>query len=339
MDDPTPPTPGIIALLTLIVTTVLIGIGLANSSQGNDVPVRSANLFIERAIYDDPNDVAMQAAKSYPDNSRESIALHKIGKQPWAIWFGDWDVDITASIRSWRENAEAAQAVPIFVLYNIPNRDCDSADAGGGADGSAQYRHWIDGVVAGLGASPAVLILEPDAVASWDCPTRDLSQDRITQLQYAIDHLSDSNHAVYLDAGNPGWGTPQEMVNRLKRFKLDSLRGFAINVSNFYDTPTALGYAQTLYDATGRPSVIDTSRNGNGAVPGGNDWCNPAGRALGEPPHAITDNPAVDAYLWIKIPGESDGKAGDDATNCHGGPTSGDFWPQYAIELALNAHW
>mgnify|MGYP000918151334 CR=1 FL=1 len=339
MDDPTPPPPGAIAILTLLITTVLIGLSLVNASQNNGPPVRSQNLFIERALYDDPNDEATVAATRHAEGSRESQALKKIGTQPWAIWFGDWDTDISDSIRTWREKAEATQALPIFVLYNIPDRDCNSADAGGGADGTAQYQRWIDGVAAGLSTSPSVFILEPDAVAGWDCPGSDLSRIRITQLQYAIDHLSDTNHAVYLDAGNPGWGTTQGMIDRLKRFDLEGLRGFAVNVSNFYDTPTATSYAEALYSATGLPSVIDTSRNGNGAVPGGNDWCNPAGRALGEPPQAVTDNPAVDAYLWIKIPGESDGKSGDTDTNCHGGPTSGDFWEQYAIELALNAHW
>jgi endoglucanase len=81
--------------------------------------------------------------------------------------------------------------------------------------------------------------------------------------------------------------------------------------------------------------VIDTSRNGEGPNPmtGGADpdmanltaapfdqpasvistlqagnWCNPVGSGLGLHPTANTGQPLVDAYLWVKIPGESDGQ-------------------------------
>ena len=37
-----------------------------------------------------------------------------------------------------------------------------------------------------------------------------------------------------------------------------------------------------------------------------------------------------DAYLWIKIPGESDGK-------CNGGPKAGRFWGEQAEELVKNS--
>lgn len=60
--------------------------------------------------------------------------------------------------------------------------------------------------------------------------------------------------------------------------------------------------------------VIDTSRNGQGAWtqpadhPAGDpqDWCNPPDRGLGYRPTANTGQPLVDAYPWVKIPGESD---------------------------------
>ena len=39
----------------------------------------------------------------------------------------------------------------------------------------------------------------------------------------------------------------------------------------------------------------------------GGDWCNPPGSGLGARPTVNTGNPLVDALLWVKIPGESDG--------------------------------
>ena len=60
--------------------------------------------------------------------------------------------------------------------------------------------------------------------------------------------------------------------------------------------------------------VVDTSRNGLGpwVAPAGaytdaQDWCNPPDRGLGMRPTTDTGNDLVDAFMWIKIPGESDG--------------------------------
>src|SRR6476659_8663777 len=62
--------------------------------------------------------------------------------------------------------------------------------------------------------------------------------------------------------------------------------------------------------------VMDTSRLGKGSWPPkavttykhAQTWCNPPDRGLGARPTTRTGNPLVDAYLWIKVPGESDGQ-------------------------------
>ena len=96
--------------------------------------------------------------------------------------------------------------------------------------------------------------------------------------------------------------------------------------------------------------VIDTSRNGRGpwTPPAGaysgdpQTWCNPPGRGLGTPPTADTGNPLADAFLWVKIPGQSDGScnrgiAGSTTDPEWGGivdPPAGAWFPQQALELA-----
>jgi endoglucanase len=97
--------------------------------------------------------------------------------------------------------------------------------------------------------------------------------------------------------------------------------------------------------------VIDTSRNGVGpwnppAHPAGDaqDWCNPPGRGLGERPTANTGQPLVDAYLWVKIPGESDGQCyrwtGGPLDPVRGmqDPAAGQWFPDMALELVRNAN-
>jgi endoglucanase len=73
--------------------------------------------------------------------------------------------------------------------------------------------------------------------------------------------------------------------------------------------------------------VIDTSRNGRGPMNAGEygvgsqynqpdsvisalnsgNWCNPPGAGLGLRPTTRTGVSLLDAYVWIKTPGESDG--------------------------------
>jgi len=98
--------------------------------------------------------------------------------------------------------------------------------------------------------------------------------------------------------------------------------------------------------------VTDTSRNGQGpwtpttSYPDAQDWCNPPDRGLGLRPTADTGIGLLDAYLWIKIPGESDGE-------CTRGlgptgtvdpewdlvdPAAGQWFPEMALQLAQNAN-
>lgn len=92
--------------------------------------------------------------------------------------------------------------------------------------------------------------------------------------------------------------------------------------------------------------VIDTSRNGLGPwqYPAGvyaehEDWCNPPARGTGALPSTETGVPLVDAYLWVKVPGESDGKcyrgtAGPtDPARGMEDPDAGKWFVQQAREL------
>ncbi|MFH9671917.1 glycoside hydrolase family 6 protein [Streptomyces sp. NPDC017405] len=110
-------------------------------------------------------------------------------------------------------------------------------------------------------------------------------------------------------------------------------------------------YAGTPPAGALRHFVIDTSRNGRGAwtpEPGKYSgdpeaWCNAPGRGLGPRPTSATGTQLVDAYLWVKVPGESDGGC----TRGTGGtvdpeygvvdPPAGAWWPDQAHALARNA--
>jgi endoglucanase len=128
------------------------------------------------------------------------------------------------------------------------------------------------------------------------------------------------------------------------------------------DTATALNLSTAginaryaTYPAGTTHFVIDTSRNGLGPWDYGGkypdagtaqDWCNPPGRGVGIAPTTNTGNALVDAYLWLKVPGESDGScnrsvAGSTTDPEWGGivdPVAGAWFPQMALQLAQNAN-
>lgn len=92
--------------------------------------------------------------------------------------------------------------------------------------------------------------------------------------------------------------------------------------------------------------VIDTSRNGRGpwsppagVYPDAETWCNPPGRGLGARPTTDTGNALVDALLWVKIPGESDGQCfrglggPEDPERGMVDPAAGQWFPEQAREL------
>ncbi|HEX3761684.1 MAG TPA: glycoside hydrolase family 6 protein [Kofleriaceae bacterium] len=108
-------------------------------------------------------------------------------------------------------------------------------------------------------------------------------------------------------------------------------------------------YADNVGKAAGPLThfVIDTSRNGRGSWaprPGtsykdAQTWCNPPDRGLGVRPTTRTGNPLVDAYLWIKVPGESDGPCdrgmggGTDPERGAADPPAGAWFAKQAAEL------
>jgi endoglucanase len=141
---------------------------------------------------------------------------------------------------------------------------------------------------------------------------------------------ANSGTLVYIDAGHSHWQTAATMATRLANAGVATANGFALNVSNFYYTSEQASYGDAISALVGgRHYVIDTSRNGLGSA-GDALWCNPEGRALGERPTTSTGRSLADAYLWVKVPGESDGA-------CNGYPASGTWMPEYALGLAQRA--
>lgn len=283
----------------------------------------------EPALYVNPNSpAAAQAAAWRSSRPQDAAAMDVLAHTPTANWFGNWNSNVYQDVHTVVRTAAAQGATPVLVAYDIPGRDCGSYSAGG-SQSISQYQSWIQSFAQGIGNDAAIVVLEPDALAQLACLSDADQSARLSLLSFAITTLKGNAHTkVYLDAGHAGWIDVNTMVARLKRANVEKADGFSLNVSNFDSTANSLSYGRQISAFTGGAHfIVDTSRNGNGA---NGQWCNPTGRAIGQLPTTHTGTALVDAYLWVKTPGESDGW-------CNGGPGAGQWWSEYALTLVRGA--
>lgn len=123
--------------------------------------------------------------------------------QPTATWFGDWNTDIKSDVSAVVDAAQAANQVPVLVLYNIPQRDCGSYSSGGATSNDA-YTTFVKQFTQGIGSSDAIVILEPDSLGVVSCLDHDAKLARYALLKSAVEKLKHHKHTtVYIDAGHP----------------------------------------------------------------------------------------------------------------------------------------
>lgn len=327
---------GAVAVAVVGALVVAAGVAVAATEVGATHHKTYADPFRNHSVYVHPDAAATAAAASA--TGHDKTVLDRLVKVPTAVWLTPEAFPI-GSVGTYVHGIVAAATkagrTPLFVVYGIPDRDCVGGDSAGGLD-PADYRTWVSEIAKQTAKGTAV-VLEPDALAS--APQCNLVTQREHLLSYAVKHLATARATVYLDAGHANWISPDAMGTMLLAAGVRDARGFATNVSYFDTTATERAYAGHLRTQVGGGKshyvahyVVDTSRNGNG--PDGDQWCNPSTAALGAYPHGIADpkRPGLDAELWIKIPGESDG-------SCNGAPDAGVWWTAGALQLAQNAGW
>jgi len=321
--------------------SVLFGLslclGLAAAACGHERPnifevpkhQPGPNPFVGNKLFVDPNMHSVKQADAWRAQRPEDAALmDKIATQPQAEWLGEWSGAVKLFVRQKMNQYAEVNAMGLFIVYNIPDRDCGQHSKGGAKSADA-YLEWIDKVATGAEDGKSVMILEPDALSLLEkCTVKAKHAERYKLLADAIRIFkARPNIHVYLDAGNARWLAPEQIAEHLNAAGLEYADGFSLNVSNYVATDETIAFGKKVSALTnGAHFVIDTARNGNGAAPG-NEWCNPDGRALGIPPTIDTGEPLCDAFLWLKRPGESDGA-------CNGGPRAGEWWPAAALGMA-----
>jgi endoglucanase len=291
--------------------------------------IRRGGVYSQYELYVEPDTNASRQADEWRSTDPDGAAImDELASAPLGIWLGDWLDDVEGFVDD--AVTRAGDDLQTFVVYNIPNRDCGSYSAGG-VDDAQDYADFVEEIAEGLDGRLALVVLEPDGLALVRCLDDDAEAEREQMMSDAVDTLTAAGAKVYLDAGDSNWIPADEMAQQLLDAGVERAAGFALNVSHTEFTRDEIAYAEEIRAIVGENAhyVIDTSRNGLGPAED-NEWCNPAGRANGRRPTLQVGNTALDALLWIKPPGESDG-------TCNGGPEAGHWWPEYALELAVLA--
>jgi len=199
----------------------------------------------------------------------------------------------------------------------------------------------------------------------------------LSGVEYALATLNLPNVAMYMDAGHAGWlGWAANIAPAAQLFsqvynasgRPSQLRGLSTNVANYnaFSIATCPSYTQgdancdesryysalaPLLTSLGFPAhfIMDTARNGvqPTAQTAWGDWCNVKGTGFGVRPTTTTGNALVDAFVWVKPGGESDGTSDSSAArydaHCgysdalQGAPEAGTWFEAYFAQLLQNA--
>jgi len=270
-----------------------------------------------------------------------------LGIIPWYNPFADRDSWVTNPNYEWCQPAEANPATAAAERFEMMNYAVDKLKAN---QGTSVY---LDGThSAWLGAGDAADRLIQAGVGDADGFFLNVSN---YQLNSRLEKYGTWVSKCIAFASNPGswgighteWCASQYFPANPNDFStwVQTDQWYTINVESqtWWYSESALKHF-----------VIDTSRNGQGpwtppagVYPDPQDWCNPPDRGLGLRPTADTGVALLDAYLWVKIPGESDGEctrglgpAGETVDPEWGliDPRAGAWFPEMALDLVHNAN-
>lgn len=288
----------------------------------------------------DPTDDAQRQMRYWLATGQPGLAnlLAKLADEPQTAHFGSFTTNVRADVRRYLRRVRRG-TVAILSTYDLPHLGCLHR-----SDTQAQsraFRDWIGAFARGIGRHRTVVFLEEDALITIGCLSPTGLDVRMSELTYAARALGRLPHTVtYLDAGAAdGDPSAHRMARLLRRAGVRYIRGFFLNASHFDWTSNELRYGDQVARILHTHFIVSTSVNGQGPlrpqnrVENGNEiLCNPPGRGLGPRPTTDTGDRLADAFMWIGIPGRSDGA-------CHpGDPPNATWFPAYALELAANAN-
>lgn len=284
-------------------------------------------------------------------NSKAVVILEPdgLGIIPWYNPFGDRDNWVTNPNYEWCQPAEADQATAAADRFAMLNYAVDKLKENPGTS------VYLDATHSGwLGAGDAADRLYQAGVLDADGFFLNVSNyvlnERLEKYGTWV-----AKCIWFGDPGSGSWGAGhfEWCGSQYSPANPNDFSTWALTDQWYLDNVESQTWVPYPGNAGLKHFVIDTSRNGQGpwtpttSYPDPQDWCNPPNRGLGYLPTADTGVPLLDAYLWIKIPGESDGECtrglgpGGATVDPEWGlidPRAGAWFPEMALDLVHNAN-
>ncbi|THZ07280.1 glycoside hydrolase [Aureobasidium pullulans] len=253
-------------------------------------------------------------------------------------------------------------------------------------DGLTKYKAYVDSIAAIVkkhSKTKIVLLIEPDSLGNLVtnlgvAKCQEAHDTYISGVEYALKTLNFDNVSMYIDGAHSGWlgwlaniGPAADLFASVYAGagKPKALRGLVTDVSNYngfdlaskpvytesnpnYDEKHYINAIAPLLTAQGFPAhfIVDQGRSGvqpTAQLQQG-DWCNVIGTGFGVRPTTNTGDALVDAFVWVKPGGESDGTSDTSAAryDAHCGyadalkpaPEAGTWFQAYFEQLLRNAN-
>jgi cellulose 1,4-beta-cellobiosidase len=214
-----------VALAALVAAVIF---GSAAGAAAPRTPA-SKNPFQGAHIYVNP-DYVSAVRDVRKRNPGATALLEKMEALPTAVW-----ASALADTREVPRHLDAARreqardgvpVVTVFVLYDLPGRDCNAESSAGelspDAAGEARYRQeFVDVIAAAFRThrdQRIVVVLEPDSLSNL---VTNMGNPRCAAVSgiykrgiaYAITKLAQPNVSLYLEAAHAGWlGWPKNLA-------------------------------------------------------------------------------------------------------------------------------
>src|SRR3954452_16441519 len=151
-------------------------------------------------LYRDPSSQVVRWVQANPNDTRTPVIRDKIASQPQARWMAAFNPStVTSEVSGVVNAASSANQIPLLSVYEIPNRDCGGASAGGAPD-LGSYQTWVSNFSRGLGNQTVIIILETDSLALQTCLSASDVTARDNALSQAVRTIksANGNAKVYL---------------------------------------------------------------------------------------------------------------------------------------------
>eukprot|EP00833_Pecoramyces_ruminatium_P002459 jgi/Orpsp1_1/1176491/evm.model.c7180000057811.1 len=338
-----------------------------NAQQSNASGSGSSQNFFQNEIYANPKFIEEVDSSIAKLDGELKAKAEKVKTVPTAVWLA-WE---GAPAEVEEHLVAAGSKTVVFILYMIPTRDCNSQASAGGASSLETYKGYIDSISKTISSHPStkvVMVVEPDTLGNLVTGSSEACKTVHTlhknALSYAVNVFGAmSNVSVYLDAAHGKWlgGVTDKVAAVIKEILSNApngkIRGLSTNVSNYQPVASEYQYHQKLASslaAAGIPDmhfIVDTGRSGvdiTESFSKTETWCNFVGTGFGERPKGNPNPsmPLLDAYMWLKTPGEADGSATGSradpvcarADSLQGAPDAGQWFHEYFVQLLQNAN-